>query len=221
MDRVDESSREYIKKEAIKMIQDLGLKSVIKDGKISTEDINKHLQAINENQEYDGMLTRHTRFFIDKKAGESVGRKIVSLGENIFVEPVVGFTPDGDYKFGDGMSGTEFKSRKSNDYVVTYDNAKNVLLMRSGPKDYKIPLTVLPPVIAKELKNNSELLSNSDYLDATIAQTLDDEDFLTDIYTPKQKEAYRQRFKNQIIYDNHEMLQSLFKEWGIKTETPE
>lgn len=217
----DVTGKNNIQREARQIIQDLGLNEVIKDGRLRVEDINKRLQAINENQEYDGMLTRHTRFHLGKEAGQSIAKKVASLGENMYVEPVVGFTADNDYKFGDGMSGVEFKSRTSDDYVLTYDNAKNVLLMRSGSNDYKIPLTVLPATVIKQLKNNSELLSNPDYLDATIAQTLDDEDFLTDIYTPKQKEAYRQRFKNQIIYDNHEMLQSIFKEWGIKTNKPE
>lgn len=209
------------KQKAQKLIKDLGIDNVVKDGKISTENINKHLQAINENQEYDGMLTRHTRFHLGKTTGESITSKLASLGENMYVEPVIGFTDDGDYKFGDGMSATEFKARKSDNYTLTYDNAKNTLLMRSGSTDYKIPLTVLPATVIKELKNNAELLSNPEYLDATIAQTLGDKDFLTDIYTPEQKEAYRKKSKNRIIYNNHKMLQSIFKEWGIKTEKPE
>lgn len=210
-----------IKREARQIIQDLGLENVIKDGKLKVEDINKQLQAINENQEYDGMLTRHTRFHLGKTTGESITSKVASLGENMYVEPVIGFTADGDYKFGDGMSAINFKARKSDNYTLTYDNAKNTLLMRSGSTDYKIPLTVLPATVIKELKNNAERLSNPEYLDATIAQTLGDKDFLTDIYTPEQKEAYRKKFKNQIIYNNHTMLQSIFKEWGIKTEKPE
>ena len=111
------------------------------------------------------MLTRHTRFHLGKTTGESITSKLASLGENMYVEPVIGFTADGDYKFGDGMSAIEFKARKSDNYTLTYDNAKNTLLMRSGSTDYKIPLTVLPAVIIKELKNNAELLSNPDYME--------------------------------------------------------
>lgn len=195
------------------LIKGLGIWEDVKAGKsITVADINKRITQIQNNERYDGSLTRTNRVPLQPLASETLARKIMSLPEDTELIEVDNVDEKGKYVGSNSVKSKNlFKSEQDfkNILKVNYNKANMTMTFNKDGKNYILPNSVLSPAEFEKMRQNSINSSSTEAIDAQIDEAIKENGQNPKTLTESRRNFLRIQYQNAVVESNQQSAASL------------